>query len=98
MLTKLTEDRAEYMEIVGNILGKYSENTIRNNKKRYQLYLSVSKSGKELVTKLSIGKIKNILNLKKTDIVQYEKVIQLLGEDEMTKEALYDYLNENIKK
>ena len=47
MLAELSENKAEYIEIMENLLKKRSENTIRNDRKRYQLYLCVSETGKE---------------------------------------------------
>ncbi len=98
MLAEFAEDKAEYGEIMDNMLEKRSENTIRNDRKRYYLYSCVSEAGKELVLELSIERIKVILGLEKKDPVQYREVLELLGKEGMTKEILYDYLDKNVKK
>ncbi|MDR2880235.1 MAG: hypothetical protein LBV03_10030 [Fusobacteriales bacterium] len=98
MLAELSHDGAKNTKIISNLLEKRSENTIRNDRKRYHLYLSTSETGKKLVLKLSIEKIKIMLWLEKKDVEQYEEVLKLLNTDGMTKEALYNYLDGNVKK
>ncbi|MDR2878359.1 MAG: hypothetical protein LBV03_00365 [Fusobacteriales bacterium] len=98
MLSELSHDEAKYTKIMRNLLEKRSETTIRNDKKRYHLYLCASETGKDLVLKLSIEKIKIILEQERRDIEQYEEILKLLNTDGMTKEVLYNYLDRNVKK
>ncbi|MCP1226168.1 hypothetical protein [Sebaldella sp. S0638] len=97
MLDELSKENTEYVEIAENLFGRRSEKGMKNDRNRYKLYSCVA-LGNELVTKINIKSIETILSLEERNAVQYKEVLELLNKGEMTKKALYDYLDENVNK
>lgn len=88
--------RKGYIEIVTNLFKK-SINTLRDDNKRYQLYVLVGESGKILVNQLKMRVIKQILKLRERDVEEFSKVLKMMLLKDMTPGNLESYLNDNIQ-
>ena len=89
--------RKGYIEVVTSLFKK-SINTLRDDNKRYQLYVLVDENGKVLVNQLKMRVIKQILKLGKIDEEKFNKVLKMMSSKEMTPDELESYLNGNIQR
>ncbi|MDR2879504.1 MAG: hypothetical protein LBV03_06290 [Fusobacteriales bacterium] len=89
--------RRGYIEVVTKLFTK-SINTLRDDNKRYQLYVLADETGKILVNQLKIGIIKQILKLGKRNAEEYNKILKMMSSKEMTPRELESYMNDNIQK
>ncbi|MDR2878861.1 MAG: hypothetical protein LBV03_03000 [Fusobacteriales bacterium] len=89
--------RKGYIEIVTKLFKK-SINTLRDDSKRYQLYVLADERGKKLVNQLKMHVIKRILKLGKTNAEELNKVLKMMSSKEMTPKELERYLNDNVRK
>ena len=88
--------RKGYIDVVTKLFKK-SINTLRDDNKRYQLYVLVDENGKVLVNQLKMRVIKQILKLGKTDEEEFNKVLKMMLLKEMTPEELESYLAGSIQ-
>ena len=88
--------RKGYIEVVTNLFKK-SINTLRDDNKRYQLYVLADENGKILVNQLKMRVIKQILKLGKTDVEEFNKVLKMMSSKDITPGELESYLDGNIQ-
>ena len=88
--------RKGYIEVVTNLFKK-SINTLRDDNKRYQLYVLADENGKILVNQLKMRVIKQILKLGKTDVEEFNKVLRMMSSKDMTPGELESCLDGNIQ-